>query len=528
MDTQNNPIEEYIANAEAAFTNKQFEVSLEWFEKALEVSPDNIYALTRAGAACVPLKKFDKSLEYFKRTVELSPESGDQYFNLANAYFFNENYTEALENYAKAEIKGCSEDAKPKLFYQMAVICRIKGDLKSALINFIKFEESDKSGKTAGDPGVILEKVRLYLLAREYDNAENCAAQLLLLAPGEFNSYSVYFQILMANRKFEKAEQILQDALKYSTLDDAKKISLEYNKVLIAVARAEAEPATAKENYSKALTIINGLLKDGNVSAERISEMTLMASELYLKTEQFDEAIACVNKLIESKKDIDVPSETPIEEVQLDEYTIDEMVRNSVDEMEEKFGDEELPAEISYDEEGREVREYPEGTFDDIGADAESEAAGDEKPSGSKKAVIPDSAEFANRLNFILLSCYASKEDYDKTFEYAGLIKHSDNLYYSYFGIYSEAFAAKKLSDSGTRFSADEAKSKYDEAISFFRTKMVKNPGDKFAVIFRTRMYAESGKFEKASELTNLLNPEEKQSLQKYISQYREEYTKQN
>ena len=81
---------EAMINAETAFSNGNYSLALEWFRKALNEEPENMEALSRAGAVCVPLNKFDESLEFFKKALELDPENGDNYFNLGNAYFFKE------------------------------------------------------------------------------------------------------------------------------------------------------------------------------------------------------------------------------------------------------------------------------------------------------------------------------------------------------------------------------------------------------------------------------------------------------
>ena len=52
---------------------------------------------------------------------------------------------------------------------------------------------------------------------------------------------------------------------------------------------------------------------------------------------------------------------------------------------------------------------------------------------------------------------------------------------------------------------------------------MLKNPKNNFAVIFRARMYAESGKFAKAEEMASLLALEEKEAVTAYIEECRKE-----
>jgi len=102
-------------------------------------------------------------------------------------------------------------------------------------------------------------------------------------------------------------------------------------------------------------------------------------------------------------------------------------------------------------------------------------------------------------------------------------LKNSDNEYYSYFSHYSEAFSVKQLADRNDGFTKEEADRIYEEKIAFFRSKMINKEGSAFAVIFRARMYAETGKFAKAQEMASLMSEEDKASVDQYIEMCKEE-----
>lgn len=527
-------VREYITNADAAFVSKQFDVALDWFKKALAESPNDIYALSRAGAACVPLKKFDESQNFFTRAMELDPENGDNYFNLANSYFFHEDYTRALELYAEAEIKGCSEDVKPKLYYQLAALCTIKKDAKSALINYRKYEDYNKSGSEANDSKVILQKIKLHMMLNEFEKAENCAMQLKAISPADFKGYALYFQILLMHKKYDKAEEVLKEALEYAHISDDEALVIELDKVIIFVSKAELDPEKADFYYQQALNLLKSLENKKNISKSRLDEIKLSSAEIYLKTEKFDEAIKCVNEILnlQNKSDTAPTTQSNSKDSAVYDEDFDQMANEAMEEMEARIANGEISedmgeyeVEVGYDEDGREIREYPEGAFGDFEEEEKTEQsfqASDSDVQTDDEKTSSKPSGFYDKLKFILLSCYISKEDYKKALEYTDVLKHSENIYYSYFGVYTEAFAVKKLSDAAMSDKA-EAERKYAEAIAFFRTKMFKNPGDKFAVVFRARLYAESEKFAKASEMANLLAAEDKKALLEYIDQCRKE-----
>lgn len=518
---------ESMINAETAFSNENYALALEWFRKALEENPDDLQALSRAGAVCVPLDKFDESFEYFKRAMELDPENGDNAFNLGNAYFFHGDYVKALELYAEAEMKGCSEEARPRLYYQMALLCSVRQDVKAALANFRKYEDADKTRTAALNPDVISEKIKLYMMAEDYDNAAKCAVQWITVAPTELRSYMLYFSILMAKHDYDTAEKVICNAEEYAELDDDARFTLKTEKVALLIAKSDADSANAERYLQKAYDLIHELMKTSPSSKQ--NEITFILAEVCMKMERYQEAIDAARSLLphDDIKQYDVPHvENPYEE--LDEAEIEAMVEEDMQIIDEKIASGEIDenigeyADVYYDEEGNPVREYPDSVFDElVDVSLTSDPAESQQGSVSEEKM---NADYYDRLYFILLSCYAAIEDYSNAYKFGGLLKHSENIYYSYFGRYTEAFSMRKLSDSSVLFSKEDVEKQYAETITFYRSKMLQNPNNNFAVIFRARMYAESKKFAKAEEMANLLALDEKEAVMKYIDECRKEY----
>lgn len=520
---------EAMINAEAAFSNENYALALEWFRKALEENPDDLQALSRAGTVCVPLDKFDESFEYFQRAMDLNPENGDNAFNLGNAYFFHGDYGKALELYAQAEIKGCSEEAKQRLYYQMAMLCSVRQDVKAALANFQKYEDADKTGLAALNPDVISEKIKLYMMAEDYENAASCAVQWITVAPTEISGYMVYFSILMAKKDYTKAEKVIEDAEKYAEIDEETKLSLNMEKVALLVASAETDPSRSESLLQRAYDMMAELRNTANASNK--DEIILTSAEVCMKMARYEEAITFAESLVPNDKVLEFETHSTVatDVADLSEVDIEAMAEEDMAALDERIAMGEISedageyAEVFYDEDGNPVREYPEGTFADLEADS---TISDTSPVTDTETSVEEQrkADFYDRLYFILLSCYAAVENYTVAYKFGGLLKHSENVYYAYFGRYTEAFSMKKLSESDASISKDAVDKKYAETIAFYRSKMLQNPKNNFAVIFRARMYAESGKFAKAEEMANLLVLEEKNAVMGYIEECRKEY----
>ena len=284
----------------------------------------------------------------------------------------------------------------------------------------------------------------------------------------------------------------------------------------------------------KAYAMLSELIVSPLGGTHQKNELVLALAELCIKLDKVDEAINLLTML--SEKPETVPEEAPAETEEPgapDPAEIDAMREKDMQRMDalisEGVIDESIGelAEVSYDENGKPVREYPEGTFDDIPDGADPEKFGLPSPEKivelEKAAAVENAAEFNARVNFMLLSCYSAKNDFEKVLEYAAAVKAgARDSYYTYFGHYAEAFATLQLAKEGKRFSMEEAERKYDLELVYFRGETLKrNENSNYALLFRARMYAELGKYDKSLEMACLLDSEDRAAVEKYIEDCR-------
>ncbi|MBR1764675.1 MAG: hypothetical protein IJ746_04710 [Ruminococcus sp.] len=529
---------EAIANADIAFSNENYEGAAKWYEKALQAAPKDVYALSRAGASLVAVGKFKQAYPYFQRAIDTEPQNGDNLFNMANAYFFEGNVSKAMEYYTLASVKPCSPDVKARIFYQLALMCTVKQDYKAALVNYQKYEDFDKTGAASMDIDIITEKLQLYAKLNDYEGADKCAVKWIALAPTELRAYMAHFNLLMAGGKFAEASDALDEAAKYAVTDKAGQFAVDVSRANLYSSAAGSSFDTAGDFDRKAYDLLSELIVSPEGSPRQKNELVLSLAELCIKLERFDEAIEMLTLLAE-KPEAPAPAAAapaPEGELAVDPAEIDALRESDSQRMEalisEGVVDESIGeyAEVSYDENGDPVRVYPEGTFgEEIPEGMEPEKFGLPTPEDlvklEKEAAVENAAEFNARVNFMLLSCYSAKNDFEKTLEYATAVKNgARDSYYSFFGRYAEAFATLQLAREGKRFTEQEAKEKYDRELLFFRNETLKrSPSSNYALLFRARMYAELGKFDKALELAEVLDNNDKAAVEQYVSECRAE-----
>lgn len=498
MDTA----KERLMNADMAFANRQYKEALSWYMKVLELEPDHVYALSRAGALCVSMSKFQEALTYFGRARELDPKNGDNAFNYGNACFFNKDNVKAFEQYVEADRLGCSDDVKPRLYYQMAALCSMRQDIPSAMAYIQKCEESDKTGATALSQELISEKLKLYMLQQDYAKAETCAAQLVAAAPTSFKNYMVYFSILMAHKSLDTAETLLDEAERYAELSPEDRFTLTLQKAALYMAEDKAEDA---------VRVLEECRKTGGLTGEQLSQLILALAEAYSKEGTYDRSIQLLQELLSGHGHVSAdPVQEPVAELTPEE--LEEMIRRDMEAIQEKIDTGEIDGDMGayalqdYDENGNVIHYY-----EDAGLTA-APAAEKPVPAPQVPEIYELTRDLREKATFMLLSCYLAKDDFAAAQKLAGLLKHSSNKYYNYFGIYTAALTERKLKGD-----TDTTRQTYAETIAYFRNKCFSDTTDSLAAIFRARLYAELGKYEKATELACLLADEDRQKVLEYI-----------
>ena len=513
---------EAIANADIAFSNENYAAALRWLREVLEERPEDITALRKAGTVCLQMKDIDGYQSYFLRAVEADPRNGDNYFHLGNAFFFKNEYARAFECYAIAEQQGVSEDIHQKLYYQLAMICSAKQDIKAALVNFKKCQEADPTGMTALDPAIIAEQIKLYAVSGDYRSAEREAIKLISVTPGRASSYLVYYTILVEQSQYAKAAKVLEDAEKYAELTDDERFSIRYERAVLLASQAETDaehaPALMQEAYAKMQTLCE------EAPPARRDEVMLVLAEICNKMGKTDEAIRMAADLLPKEPTMPNPAAPmaprPIERPELSEDEIEAMAEEDMDRISEMIANGDLSsdmidsAEVYYDEDGKEVREYPKDAFpvDPIEVPPTTEPL----PAPAPEPAVEHDPSFYDKVYNILVNGYVARGEFDKAMRYSGLLKHSSNLAFAYLGRYAEAYAMRRLSETGA-YTEEAVAQRYAELIAYFRRQMFvpENRGD--AVKYRARAYADIGKLVKAQEMADLLPDADREEIMAYI-----------
>ena len=81
---------------------KNYEKSLEWFDKALEIDPTFTYALHNKGLALSELKRDEEAIKWYDKALEIDPTFAKALYNKGLALSGLNRNQEALEWFDKA------------------------------------------------------------------------------------------------------------------------------------------------------------------------------------------------------------------------------------------------------------------------------------------------------------------------------------------------------------------------------------------------------------------------------------------
>lgn len=293
-------VEENLSNAVITFETGQYDKAIQWCNIVLDESPNNAKAYFLKGTSFLVLEDFEHAEQCLKKAIDLQPQNGEYYFYLGNCYYKMNDIHKALDNFAKAERTGISDKVKMKMFYIVGVINQIRNEYDEALIYFKKSEEI--KGINPDQRDIFIRKIQIYVKRREMELAEDCARSLKFLAPNEFGTYQLLFQVYVPQKKNKEAEQLLDEASEVFKNDNTAQIEIGFNYAMIHILLAD-ETETAEQmnlEYKKAMQYLIQLLSNPGLSLKDQYQIFLILADVYHKMGDIDNVIKMSEKVVNS------------------------------------------------------------------------------------------------------------------------------------------------------------------------------------------------------------------------------------
>ncbi|GHU53561.1 hypothetical protein FACS1894132_06040 [Clostridia bacterium] len=179
--------------------------------------------------------------------------------------------------------------------------------LETASIKFTnrEFEQSSNLYKKALFE-LLIENHKLYMATQDLEGAEISAKQLLTLDRNLFEGYQRYFQILIVMSKFNIAEQVIAKAEENAIdINELKNIvDIAFDKILIELSKATENSS----HFDNALSLLDDLNSKSGLSPEIKEAISFSKIEIYIKQENYHEALDLLSKFTPVNGDDERPN----------------------------------------------------------------------------------------------------------------------------------------------------------------------------------------------------------------------------
>jgi len=91
-----------------------------FYRKALDLKPNDAWALNSIGAMCTERKKYDEAVEWFDKSIAANPKFANPYFGRAHASSVRENPEAAIASIEELFHRAEMQDARSRPVFQAA------------------------------------------------------------------------------------------------------------------------------------------------------------------------------------------------------------------------------------------------------------------------------------------------------------------------------------------------------------------------------------------------------------------------
>lgn len=288
------------------------EEASEEVEKALKNTPDDLELLQLKGGIYATRHDSTKAIETYNQIIKLKPQAEDAYVFIASLYAQDRDF-----NAAKEILQTLIKQNPQSFFgyYYFARMSEAAGDVKSAEAAYKKALLINPKADS-----VSLDLARVYGAQKKYKAAIEICEQILKDDSRNLAARNLLGQLLLGDNRVDKALKEFEKvgALENDPTDTRLKIALikiqqsDLNGAvveLILILTEKPDYAAARyylaSCYSNLKRVTDALSEIDKIKPtdEYYADAKILASFLLSQDKRYDEAIANINQLLESKHD---------------------------------------------------------------------------------------------------------------------------------------------------------------------------------------------------------------------------------
>ncbi|MBU0476146.1 MAG: tetratricopeptide repeat protein [Bacteroidetes bacterium] len=284
---------DWFQKAYNAYEMKEYDNTILYYQKAIDLDPNNATANYNMGIAYSAKEKYDKAIECYQKAIDLDPNDASAYNNMGYAYFNSGNVDKAIECYQRTIDLDPNEASA---YILMGLAYSIKGNYDKAIECYQRAIKLDTNNIIA-----YLSLGLSYSFKGNYDKSIECYQKVIELDPNNAIAYDKLQEIYAKRTDKLTSTDWFQKGYNAQELGELDNAILYYQKAI------ELNPNYVDAYYNMG----NAYGKNDNADKaiecyQKVIEIAPNYTDAYLYmglaygTEgDFDEAIMCFKKVIE-------------------------------------------------------------------------------------------------------------------------------------------------------------------------------------------------------------------------------------
>ena len=200
----------YIAGT-ACMAAQNFEGSIKYIEKAIELAPNNVQLYNNLGTAYLTTGQLDKARETYEKSIELEPTDSLAYFNIASILQMQDEHEKACEYFEKAHELEPDDDS-----YIIAwAVSEVKANRIPEAIEHYKYLSAAYPQKTTYK----FNLASCLQIIGQYEAAISILVQLSMMNPKSVNILKKLAAIYLITGQVSKAKEIYERIIKHGGTD---------------------------------------------------------------------------------------------------------------------------------------------------------------------------------------------------------------------------------------------------------------------------------------------------------------------
>lgn len=304
--------QEYFKQGEVLLSTGNHEEAMKYFKKAEAIDPQHCELYINMGIICANQDKLDEAEKTFKKALLVDKKCGEAYFHMACIAGLKEDLGQAIKYIDMAKLNGYDN---AQLYFTLGMVYEEQDNINMALRNYNKALVMEP---VRAD--IHLQKCNLLLQGGRKEEAIAALDAMILNCPDYFEGYHLKCGTLSGLGRYDEAEKVLNEALELfpqevgfkldrakilisqKKYDEAENILVELEKEgdewKREIILEQVRIAGSQENVEKTITLLERAYKECREDGKPDEEVCYLLLSVYMSAKKYDEIIKIAKEVL--------------------------------------------------------------------------------------------------------------------------------------------------------------------------------------------------------------------------------------